>query len=146
MFFVGGPGEQQHCQDSLGLISQPLLQTTGGSVRAISTLGQIMWTGCLYLASMLARFLLTLTQHSRWRPIKYPAPTTEEIFDLLPGLTEPEHGKHVWIQMHKNRDKSYTIKLMDMRISSQIKQGVFNKSLADAAAKMWLYLKKEGLI
>jgi hypothetical protein len=66
VFFVGGPGEQQHCQDSLGLISQPLLQTTGGSVPAISALGQIMWIGCPCLASMLACFLLTLTQHSRW--------------------------------------------------------------------------------
>jgi hypothetical protein len=64
MFFVGGPMEHQHRKDSLVLIARSLLETIFGNVWGICTLCQIMWTGCPCLASMLACFLLTVTQQS----------------------------------------------------------------------------------
>lgn len=79
----------------------------------------------------------------------YPAYSVAELGEMLPGLKEPKHGVHFWIQEHKNRDNSWTIKYMTAEYSGvgehkQVIAGI--KSEADVRAKMLIYLLENNLL
>jgi hypothetical protein len=79
-----------------------------------------------------------------------PAPTADEILDQLPA-TFLEVTTYLPLTIEVNASVSESGRSVCIRYGSP--QSVVNRphicgneSLADAAAKMWLYLKKEGLL
>lgn len=67
---------------------------------------------------------------------EYAAPLADEILEQLPCATQQE-----WFVISKNPSKEEWV--IDWNTKNEMFKG---DTLADAAAKMWLYLKKEGLI
>lgn len=81
----------------------------------------------------------------------FPAPIADEILDLLPNkIYEKEEDNWFYLTIHKNSDPEDHYEGWEIRYKEANGNLVFlieqEVLLADAAAKMWLYLKKENLI
>lgn len=81
----------------------------------------------------------------------FAAPTADEILDMLPArITNPNTRNMDFLRIHPGDDskqdnrQGYTLEYHTAFSAPLVR--VTDNSLADAAAKMWLYLKREGLL
>lgn len=69
----------------------------------------------------------------------FAAPTTDELFEELPST--------IWVQ---KEDKEYRLRLEKMNNGFMVEYGdkvrIYEQSLPEALAQMWLWLKKQGLL
>lgn len=82
---------------------------------------------------------------------EYPSPTADEILDLLPNYIS-EYPNGFYLTLRKNNEEERGDKYSCFYAPAQGNVKKYNlanedeNSIADAAAKMWLYLKKENLL
>lgn len=80
------------------------------------------------------------------------APTADEILDLLPDYVQfEEHSLPFKLKIHKELEEYQIVyarhrRIITEKLDYQERGRCFADSLADAAAKMWLYLKENDLL
>lgn len=86
---------------------------------------------------------MDLSIYSEW----YYVPTAEEILRELPNRIKFIYGQSGWqyLEIYKADDDLYVFKYADY-LHRNVKVGGISKSLSEAAAQMWLFMKKGGYI
>lgn len=74
---------------------------------------------------------------------RFAAPTAEEVLDQLPTNSSCNKGSSVWVVKYWWGEHPDPLREADSTTHWHAEK---DKSLSEAAAKMWLYLKKEGLL
>lgn len=93
-------------------------------------------------------FLASHEDHRRWTMkedfYNYAAPTIDELLEELPFRLRMEDDDY-WFQIQKIKDRTYDVRYTNHnhRDTICIEQ---HKYLSEAVAKMYLWLKKEGLL
>lgn len=98
------------------------------------------WAVEMYNGYETDRWSLAPTEHLLEEHVKCPAPLTDEILAQLP------HNIKI-VRLHDATNQAHKVGWFSVWLSKHPNSPVEkNKSLPDALAKMWLYLKKDGKI
>ena len=101
------------------------------------------------------KYFLQSTHDSNYMPEIWPiqkaiaSPTADEILDQLPTVIKDKEGFPLGmmiLSIDGTEQRLWKVTYQEMHSDTEDIIGFNGMSLADAAAKMWLYLKKEGLL
>lgn len=78
--------------------------------------------------------------------VYYSAPTSDEILDELPWQVESGIDRGRLVVEKSFHTQKWKVTYVDMTTGGRFAQSNEDESIAESAAKMWLYLKAQGLL